>query len=86
MFEKEPAPHHKDSPGSEQYRFEIEMNEHKLDSMSDKLVASWQELKELRESSEVAKKSFAETWKEQVSTYIDRDGLKMYRMKSFLTI
>ena len=57
MFQKEPAPHHKDNPDSHEFMSEKEWNETKLDTMSDKLVATWQELKELRESSEVAKKS-----------------------------
>jgi len=75
LFEIEPAPNHKDNPDSEAYKVEKEINEYKHVTLSNKLVAAWQTLKELVDSSDVAKKSFIETWNQQVSTYTNSDGL-----------
>ena len=81
--ELEPAPHHMNRPDSEDYKFEKEWREKQLDIQSSNLVFRWKQLRELFDSSDIAKKEFIKTWKQQVSTYIDRNGLKMYRMKSF---
>lgn len=78
----EPAPHHMDRPGSEDYKFEKEWIEKKLDIESDNLVAHWRELKELIDSSDEARLAFRTIWKREVSTYEDWNGLKKYRMKS----
>jgi len=83
-FEMEPAPLNKDKPhDSEDYKFERDWNERKLTEQSDRLVYAWEDLIKFRDSSEEAKNAVNSYWKQQVSTYVDKWGLKMYHMKSF---
>lgn len=82
-FEMEPAPHHMDKPDSEEYKFERDWNERKLTDQSNKLVYAWEDLIKFRDSSKEAKYAVNFYWKQQVSSYEDRYGPKMYRMKSF---
>ena len=82
MFEIKPAPHNMDKPeDSEDFTFERELNERKLVILSDKMVATWKELKELVDSSPIAKEAFRETWKREVGHYINSSsGLELYSL------